>query len=42
VINIVRREPQIEMLKKEGGDIILNSSDTDFMEKLKTVTNTMG
>lgn len=37
VINIVRREEQIEVLKKEGADIILNQNDDNFTEKLQSL-----
>ena len=30
VINIVRREEQVETMKKEGAKYILNSSDENF------------
>ncbi|MBK6284763.1 MAG: alcohol dehydrogenase catalytic domain-containing protein [Draconibacterium sp.] len=35
VISIVRREEQVEILKAEGAEYIINSSDIDFEEKLK-------
>ncbi|CAD8110816.1 unnamed protein product [Paramecium sonneborni] len=41
VINIIRRDAQVDMLKKEGADIILNQSDSDFLDKLKNVTQTL-
>jgi NADPH:quinone reductase-like Zn-dependent oxidoreductase len=35
VINIVRREAQVELLKRQGARIVLNSSESDFIEQLK-------
>lgn len=35
VINIVRRQEQVEILQKEGAEIILNSSEEDYLTKLK-------
>ena len=35
LINIVRKEEQIEELKKEGADYVLNSQAADFDDKLK-------
>jgi len=34
-INVVRREEQVEELKKEGADYVLNSTALDFEDKLK-------
>ncbi len=34
VIHIVRREAQVELLRSMGGEYILNSTDSDFDEKL--------
>ncbi|EAR90902.2 zinc-binding dehydrogenase family oxidoreductase (macronuclear) [Tetrahymena thermophila SB210] len=38
VINIVRRQDQVEILKKEGATIILNQNDQDFYPQLKKLT----
>jgi NADPH:quinone reductase-like Zn-dependent oxidoreductase len=35
VINVVRREAQVELLKGEGARVILNSSDPQFDQQLK-------
>jgi NADPH:quinone reductase len=35
VINVVRRQEQVELLKQQGATIVLNSSDTDFDKQLK-------
>ena len=34
IINIVRRDAQVELLKQRGAAIVLNSSDSDFDQKL--------
>ncbi|KAL4459915.1 hypothetical protein ABPG74_003441 [Tetrahymena malaccensis] len=38
VINIVRRQEQVDILKKEGATIILNQNDQDFHSQLKKLT----
>ena len=40
LINIVRRQEQVDMLFEEGAEIILNSSDELFEEELKIAINT--
>jgi len=35
VINVVRRQEQVELLKQQGATIVLNSSDADFEKQLK-------
>lgn len=40
VINIVRSEEQVELLKKQGVKIVLNSSDENFYQQLCDVCNT--
>jgi NADPH2:quinone reductase len=42
VINIVRNDSQVSMLKSEGASYVLNSSDVDFMEKLKILIRESG
>ncbi|KAL4506571.1 hypothetical protein ABPG72_000142 [Tetrahymena utriculariae] len=37
VINIVRRQEQVEILKQQGATIILNQNDQDFLLQLKKV-----
>ncbi len=37
VINIVRRESQVELLKNQGAEIVLNSSDPNFDQSLTDV-----
>lgn len=39
IINIVRRDAQIELLKAEGAEIILNSNDEGFTDKLRELTH---
>lgn len=39
VISVVRREEQVEILKAEGAEFIVNSSDADFEEKLKELAH---
>jgi NADPH:quinone reductase len=34
IINIVRREAQKELLKEQGAEIVLNSSESDFLQQL--------
>ena len=34
IINIVRREEQVKLLQEMGCEYILNSSDSDFLERL--------
>lgn len=41
MINVIRRDEQIEILKKEGADVILNQNDPDFLAKLKSITVTL-
>ena len=41
VINVVRREGQVDMLKAANVKYILNSSDEDFEEKLKEMCKTV-
>ena len=36
VIHIVRRQAQVELVRGRGGEHVLNSSDADFVEQLRT------
>jgi NADPH:quinone reductase-like Zn-dependent oxidoreductase len=36
-INIVRREAQMELLKEQGVEIVLNSNDTNFSEHVRDI-----
>ena len=35
VVNVVRRDAQVELLRREGASIVLNSSDSGFDEALR-------
>jgi len=37
VINIVRRDDQVKVLKELGADIVINSSDPEFEQRLKEI-----
>ena len=37
VINVVRREAQVSLLKQQGASVILNSSEADFDQQLYDV-----
>ena len=39
VIHIVRRQEQVEQVRGQGGEYVLNSSDTDFVEQLRTLAH---
>lgn len=41
LINIVRRSEQVELLKLEGAENVLNSSEFDFFEKLKDISSSL-
>jgi len=38
VINIVRRQEQVDILQKEGAEYILNSSDLKYFDELKVLS----
>ena len=42
LINIVRREAQVTMLKDLGAEYVLNSRDEDFAERLRQVSHDLG
>lgn len=42
VINIVRHESHVDLLNKQGAEIVLNSSDSDFQQKLSDVCHQYG
>jgi NADPH:quinone reductase-like Zn-dependent oxidoreductase len=42
LINIVRREAQVTMLKDLGAEYVLNSSEADFVERLKQTSHELG
>lgn len=39
VIHIVRRQTQVEEIRGQGGEHVLNSSDSDFVEQLRTTAH---
>jgi NADPH2:quinone reductase len=39
VIHIVRRQEQVEQVREQGGEHVLNSSDADFVEQLRTLAH---
>lgn len=39
LINIVRRKEQVELLKKEGAEFILNTEEPEYFEKLKELSH---
>ena len=39
VIHVVRRPEQADWVRKLGGDYVLNSSDTDFVDQLRTLAH---
>ena len=39
VIHIVRRQEQVEQVRGQGGEHVLNSSDSDFVEQLRTMAH---
>lgn len=41
VINVVRRDEQVDILKREGADLVLNQNDPEFITKLKSMCSTL-
>jgi NADPH2:quinone reductase len=39
IIHIVRRQAQVDLVRGRGGEHVLNSSDTDFVEQLRTTAH---
>jgi NADPH:quinone reductase len=39
IIHVVRRQAQVDHVRSLGGEYVLNSSDADFIEQLKTLTH---
>ncbi len=39
VIHIVRRQAQVEQVRRQGGELVLNSSDPDFVEQLRATAH---
>ena len=42
LVNLVRREEQLELLQSLGATHVLNSSDEDFVEQLQEITRRLG
>ena len=42
VINVVRRAEQVELLRREGAEHVVNSSDTGFPEQLRDLCHKLG
>ena len=42
VIHIVRRQAQVDLVRGRGGEHVLNSSDADFVEQLRTTAHKLG
>ena len=42
VINVVRRAEQVELLRREGAEHVLNSSDAGFPEQLRDLCHKLG
>jgi NADPH2:quinone reductase len=42
VIHVVRREEQVRLLKELGDEIVLNSTNPDFLEQLKEASHRLG
>jgi NADPH2:quinone reductase len=39
IIHVVRRQAQVDQVRRLGGEYILNSSETDFVEQLRTMAH---
>jgi len=42
LVNIVRRKEQVELLKSQGAQYVVNSSDEDFMDQLRAAIDATG
>ncbi|EDM77253.1 putative NADH oxidoreductase [Plesiocystis pacifica SIR-1] len=42
LVNIVRRESQVELLRSQGAEYVVNSSDEDFMAQLRAAIDATG
>jgi NADPH2:quinone reductase len=42
IIHVVRRDAQVDLVRKRGGEYILNSSETDFPEQLRAMAHKLG
>jgi NADPH:quinone reductase-like Zn-dependent oxidoreductase len=39
IIHVVRRQAQVDLVRDRGGEYVLNSSDADFIEQLRTMAH---
>jgi NADPH:quinone reductase len=39
IIHIVRRDAQVDLVRRRGGEYVLNSSEADFVEKLRAMAH---
>src|SRR4030095_12613683 len=39
IIHVVRRQAQVDWIRELGGEYVLNSSDADFVEQLRTMAH---
>ena len=39
IIHVVRRQEQVDLIRRQGGEYVLNSSDADFAEQLRTMVH---
>ena len=42
IIHVVRRDAQVDLVRKRGGEYILNSSEADFPEQLRALAHKLG
>jgi len=42
IVHVVRRQAQVDSVRKLGGEYVLNSSDADFVEQLRTLAHKLG
>lgn len=41
IIHVVRRQEQVALVRARGGEFVLNSTDTDFVEQLRAIAHTL-
>ena len=42
IIHVVRRDAQVDLVHERGGEHVLNSSETDFVEQLRVMAHKLG
>ncbi len=42
IIHVVRRDAQVDLVRKRGGEHVLNSSEADFFEQLRATAHKLG